>query len=55
MTPDSTRRQLVFPDDLYSECVKAAAREQAATGKTVSVAEWIREACRQRLSTEPAP
>jgi len=48
----TSRRQIVFPDDLYAEVVRAAAREQAATGETVSVAEWVREACRKRLADE---
>ena len=48
----TSRRQIVFPDDLYAEVVRATAREQVETGKTVSVAEWIREACRQRLERE---
>lgn len=48
----TSRRQIVFSDDLYAEVVRAAAREQAEKGVSVSVAEWVREACRRRLQQD---
>ena len=51
MTPDNaTRRNIYFPDDLWQRITKAAGKEQARTGEAVTVSEWVRQACEDRLT-----
>lgn len=45
----ATKRNVVFPDDLWQKIEKAAAKEGHRAGKPQSVAEWIRTACEMRL------
>lgn len=50
MTPDGRRRNLWFPDDLWTAVVKAAAHETLETGDQVSVADYIRRAVSDKLN-----
>jgi hypothetical protein len=45
----ATRRNIWFPDDLWKRIEAAAAQEGAKRGKPVSVAEWVRTACEEKL------
>lgn len=49
---DSTRRNIMWPDALWEQIVRAAGAETTETGKTVTVSEWVREAARMRLEGE---
>jgi len=44
-----TRRNLVIPDDLYTQIQKAAADEGARQGRPVSVSEWVRGVLREAV------
>lgn len=47
------RKNVSWPDEaLWRRVEKAAAEEGAKEGRTVSVAEWLREAARLRLERE---
>lgn len=46
------RHNVWFPPDLWALIQKAAAEEGARRGQPMSVAEWIREAIRERLENE---
>jgi len=48
----STRRNIMWPDALWEQIVRAAAEKTIRTGKTVTVSEWVREAARMRLEEE---
>ena len=43
------RHNVWFPPDLWESIQKAAAEEGARRGQPMSVAEWIREAIREKL------
>jgi hypothetical protein len=52
MTDEMRRRSVAISDEEYAKVVRAAARLQATKGEPISVAEWIRDAVRQRLARE---
>lgn len=49
MSSDASRKSIWFPPELWAEVEAAAAREGAAEGKPVTVSEFIRRACRERI------
>lgn len=49
---DADRRNIVVPDELWTGVRRAAALQSIAEDRTVSLSEWIRDACRQRLERE---
>ncbi len=52
---DEKVRQVRVPDALFTRVVRAAAAEQAQTGKRVSTVGWIREAIELRLDEHEQP
>ena len=50
--PETTRRNIAFPGDLWDRIAKARGQHMAETGEQVSQAEWIRDACERKLAAQ---